>query len=291
MAFDFTKVADDIAKTEADFNETTTGGGEGRTPPPEGVARLRFTGYIEAGQHDKKGKYAGKTEDLALWTFELSGKKYEPREIEVDGKKLTIPYRITIRTNKSQNEKAAYSKLFKRMNHDGKASHPVQLLGQAFLGTVSHFKFTGGDGKEVVIANFRDDQGNLTVRPPFIESTDDEGEVVLKSIKVPEPTDPIRCFVWSADEKYLGEMWESIRVESDKQYLQDEIKRARNFVGSPIYEYLQSQGADLSVPEAEKPEGGDDGEEAPKPENKVNKPAPRNGKTKAAEDDPLADLD
>ncbi|WP_258304918.1 hypothetical protein, partial [Escherichia coli] len=88
------------------------------------------------GKHIKKSQNGEKVEDQAHLIFELSGKGYEPKEVE-DKK---IPYRITVKLNKSLNEKATYYKLFKRMNYEQKATSFIQLLGDAFLGNVGHFE-------------------------------------------------------------------------------------------------------------------------------------------------------
>lgn len=135
--FDFASIANEVAAVQADANVAKAGGGS-YTPPPKGLARLRFIGYIELGKHVKKitGK-PDKTEDQAWLIFELSGKGYEPKVLE-DGTK--IPFRITVKLNKSLNEKATYYKLFKRMNYEQKATHFIQLLGQGYLGNVGHFE-------------------------------------------------------------------------------------------------------------------------------------------------------
>ena len=122
--FDFASIADEVAAVQADANVAKAGGGS-YTPPPKGLARLRFIGYIELGKHVKKitGK-PDKTEDQAWLIFELSGKGYEPKVLD-DGTK--IPFSITVKLNKSLNEKATYYKLFKRMNYEQKATHFIQL--------------------------------------------------------------------------------------------------------------------------------------------------------------------
>ena len=51
--FNFNGIADDVAASQANANEAKQGGGD-YTPPPKGLARLRFTGYVELGKHTKK---------------------------------------------------------------------------------------------------------------------------------------------------------------------------------------------------------------------------------------------
>ena len=51
--FDFASIANEVAAVQADANVAKAGGGN-YTPPPKGLARLRFIGYIELGKHVKK---------------------------------------------------------------------------------------------------------------------------------------------------------------------------------------------------------------------------------------------
>lgn len=272
--FDFSQIADDVASVQADANVAKAGGGN-YTPPPKGLARLRLVGYIELGKHTKKitGK-PDKVEDQAWLIFELSGKGYEPKELE-DGTK--IPMRITVKLNKSLNEKATYYKLFKRMNYEQKATHFIQLLGQGYLGNVGHFEIPAKEAGQppTIIANFRDDAGNLTIRPPRIEAMDEEtGDVVVKPIPVPAPISEQRCFVWDSKPEWFTKMWASLYIpeaeksegddkdakeQRSRNVYQNTIKSALNFEGSPIHQYLQSAGVDLGIPEPDKGQASDAG--------------------------------
>ena len=255
--FNFNEIADAVAASQANANEAKQGGGD-YTPPPKGLARLRLVGYIEVGKHEKKGQNGVKVEDQAHLIFELHGKGYEPKELE-DGTK--IPHRITVKLNKSLNEKATYYKLFKRMNYEQKATSFIQLLGQGFLGNVGHFVIPASDGKpEVIIANFRDDAGNLTIRPPRIEAMDEEsGEVVVKPVPVPAAISDQRCFIWEGKPEWFDKMWPSIWVDNEKKdggFYPQLIKSALNFEGSPIEAYLKAKGVDLGIPDAEDAKAG-----------------------------------
>lgn len=270
--FDFSQIADEVASQQADANVAKAGGGS-YTPPPKGLARLRLVGYIELGQHVKKitGK-PDKKEEQAWLIFELSGKGYEPKELE-DGTK--IPMRLTVKLNKSLNEKATYYKLFKRMNYEQKATNFIQLLGQPYLGNVGHFEIPTKEagGQPTIIANFRDDAGNLTIRPPRIEAMDEEtGDVVVKPIPVAAAISEQRCLVWNAKPEHLGKMWASLYIpeaeasegdegkeQRSRNVYQNTIKAALNFEGSPIHQYLQSAGVDLGIPEPDKGQASDAG--------------------------------
>lgn len=254
--FQFNDIADEVAASQANANEAQQGANY--TPPPKGLARLRLVGYIEIGKHEKKGQKGTKVEDQAHLIFELHGKGYEPKETE-DG--LKIPHRITVKLNKSLNEKATYYKLFKRMNYEQKATSFIQLLGQGFLGNVGHFTIPAADGQpEKVIANFRDDAGQLTIRPPRLETMDEEtGEVVVKPVPVPAAIGDQRCFLWESKPEWFDKMWPSIWVDNEEKdggfYVQL-IKSALNFAGSPIEAYLKAKGVDLGIPDAEDAKAG-----------------------------------
>ena len=257
--FQFNDIADEVAASQANANEAKSGGGD-YTPPPKGLARLRLIGYIEVGKHEKPARNGNpaKVEDQAHLIFELSGKGYEPKVLE-DGTK--IPQRITVKLNKSLNEKATYFKLFKRMNYEQKATSFIQLLGSAFLGNVGHYEIPGKDGAQpTIIANFRDDAGNLTIRPPRIEAMDEEtGDVVVKPVPVAAPISDQRCFIWEGKPEWFDKMWPSIFVDNDEKdggYYQKLIKSALNFEGSPIEAYLKAKGVDLGIPAAEDNKAG-----------------------------------
>lgn len=256
MTIDFNALANSIAETAPDANTAVSGGGGEYTPPPEGLARVRFVGYVEVGTRVKKvqGK-PDAVQHTAHLIFELHGKNYEPKELD-DGTKVAP--KITVKLNHSLNEKAAYFKLFQRLNYEGKAKHFSQLLGQGFLANVNHFKFKDDKGKEVVIANFRGPDG-LTIRPPRVEQMDEEtGEVVTKSVPVPAALSPLRLFVWNAAPEHIKPMWDSLYIpgdegkEGDKEHrtrniYQKEVKDALNFEGSPIAEYLAASGESLVI--------------------------------------------
>ena len=251
-------LVNDIAATGPDFTKESKGGSGGTyTPPVEGVTRLRFVAYVEVGVVKRVIKGVPKLEDQCHLVFELSGPRHPAKVLE-SGEK--VPFRITLKLNNSRNEKAKAYKLFKRMNYEGKATHFSQLLGQAFLGTVSHYKFTGQDGKEVCIAQLEGSDG-ITVRPPKVEDVE-TGEV--RTVAVDAAISPIRLFVWNAKPEHIEPMWNSIFIEGavrvsdtgvpgrDPNVFQAAIKKAENFVGSPISEYLASKGEVPSIPDAER---------------------------------------
>jgi hypothetical protein len=231
-----------------------SGGGE-RTIAAAGPTRLRFIGYIEVGKHEKTVKGNTKLQDQVHLIFELSGKNH-PLIEGADGKKY--PQRIVVKENKSLNEKANFFKLFQRMNYSGKATHMAQLLGDAFLGTVSHYTFKGNDGKDVTIPQLRS-QGAYDITPPRLLDPATEEYV---TVNVDLPYGSKQVFFWNTASK---EQWDSIFVDGEyeerkndkgevtapaksKNILQNLIKSAQNFKGSPVEAMLVGNGVSLDIP-------------------------------------------
>lgn len=247
-----------IARAAAEgpnMNEAQKGGGGNYVPPAEGLVRLRFVAYVELGKHEEEFKGEKKIKDKVQLGFEASGPRHPPSE---DG----TPIRFTIIENYSLNEKAHFYKLFKRMNHEGTATHMAQLLGQDYLANVVHKTVGEGDSKRTY-ANLRDDAG-YTIRAPYVDDPE-SGE--RRRVTVDEAKTPIKCFLWNYASK---EMWDSIFIDGmydevkdddgkvirpakSKNVLQERIKTAINWQGSPMQEILFA-GGDVATPEAAKPE-------------------------------------
>lgn len=244
MAFDYSKAVAAAVAGGEDQTKVVKGGTY--TPPAAGVARLRFIAYVELGKHENNvpGK-PPKVEDQVQLVFELSGPKHAPKVLD-DG--TVIPFRISLYLNKSQNEKAHFFKLFKRMNYSGTAQHLAQLLGQSFLGTVVHV--AGKDGK--VRAFLKDDAG-YTIRSPHVEDPE-TGESRL--VEAAPPVSEIRAFLWDYAD---AEMWASLYIDGffdeektqSRNVFQNKIKSALNWDGSPMWNILRSNGAVPDVPGGE----------------------------------------
>lgn len=260
MSFNINAIANAVAAVSVNANEAQKGGGGEYTPPAAGFVRLRFIGYVEVGQHFKKGNPAkripDKNVDTVKLVFECSGPKHEPKVLE-DGTK--IPHRITVTLTKSLSEKAHYYKLFKKMNIDGKATHFAQLLGQAYVGNIRHDTWKDREGKDRVTAYLDDKDRIFTIRAPRIEQVDPEtGDTKITPVAVAEPVSELRLFVWNADDKMIGDLWQSIYIpktgdgDYDPNVFQREIKKAVNFEGSPIAQYLAAKGEVADIPAATK---------------------------------------
>lgn len=284
MAIDFKKLGAEVTKTGVDMTKPDTTGGGDYEPPVAGPTRLRLVAYVELGKQKVKSMGKEVVKDRVQLVFELSGPKHPARELD-DGTK--IPHRVTITENLSLNEKANFFKLFQRLNYAGKATHIVQLLGEAYKGTIVLRTFKGHDGKDRSIAELKGDAG-YTIEPPRFERVDPDtqeptGEFGV--LKVDAPISTLRCFLWNHADK---DQWDSLFIDGtyderkdekgnvvaaarSKNVFQDTIKRAQNFKGSPIHNILIAAGTTgLDIPDAEDPSEDDLPADTPAP--KVVKP-------------------
>jgi len=287
MAIDIKQLQAKALQTGKDFTKTTDGEGGGWQPPPAGPCGLRFVGYFEIGEHEKRwGEQTKRVKQVQL-VFELSGKNYPAK----DG----VPARMTITETESRHIKSNLVKLFNKMNYEGRATHFVELLGNAYRGRVYHREVEAG-GQKRVFAGLRNDDG-YSIGPPVMEVMDEAtGDVVVKPVKVAEALTELKCFLWDNPDMaqwasiYIEGQYEERRDDSgkvvrparSKNVIQDKIKSALNWPGSPMQRLLEDGAL-----------GNLDGQEEdppPAPEKKASAkkaappPAP-------ADDDPLADLD
>jgi hypothetical protein len=187
--------------------------------------------------------------------------------------------------NLSMNEKAGFYKLFKRMNHTQSAKHMSQLLGKPFLGTIVHNTHGEGADKKT-FANLKDDNG-FTIRPPFREGEDEEGNICSIPVEVDPAISPLKCFIWQAatpehqkmfwDSIFIDGRWDDVvdektgavtRSGKSKNYWQGLIRTAKNYKGSPMADLLGDDGdplgdIDLSAGgDPEQPERSDENKQA-----------------------------
>lgn len=240
-----------------DMNEAVAGGGGDWVAPAVGLTWLRFTGYVEHGIHEEQFENDKPKKNEKVWLrFQLFGPNHPLRE---DG----TPHEIAFNVTKSQNEKSNFFKLFKRMNYDGTAKHMAQLLGKAFLGEV--FPAKKAEDKRTYLRG----PDGYSIRSPHVQ---DPMTGEMRTIPCPEAMGKMLCFLWTANAKYLKDMWDDIHIDGQtaevkdeagvvtrparsKNYHQDKIKSALNFQGSPIAEVLFGQGAEvINIEEAAKPE-------------------------------------
>lgn len=257
MTIDFKALGAKAAATGTNMTVASVGGGGDYDPPAKGPTRLRFIAYVELGKQN--GSYMGKPtiKEKVQLVFELSGKNHAPRILD-DGTK--IPHRISIEVNFSLNDKAALFKLFQRLNYKQEATHIAQLLGQAYKGEVFHREYKRNDGKMGIAAELDNKAEGYSIAPPRVE--DDEVDGGWRVLEVAPATTPIKCFLWGHADK---EQWDSLFIEGEyperkddkgvvtakaksKNVLQNKIKAAANFIGSPMHELLVSSGQPLDLP-------------------------------------------
>lgn len=254
------------AAAGADQTKTTAGGGE-RTILPAGPCRLRFVAYIELGKQKKTVMGKAKVQNTVLLGFEVSGPKHPPRVTDA-GEKLANM--VWLEENLSLNEKARFKKLFTVMNYAGSAQHMVQLLGEAYKGTIVHRPWKS-DPTKVEAELYDKVKGTFTIEPPRYEKVNPEehenpgptGEYL--PLKVDPAISKIKAFLW--DHSDLDD-WTALFVEGEwperkddkgvvthkaksKNVVQNKIKLATNFAGSPIYNLLAAAGGNLDIPDAE----------------------------------------
>lgn len=243
-----------------DVNEVVKGGGGEYEQPPVGRATATLIGYIEVGIQKRewtdKGKKQSKNEDTALLIWELAGGKYKPKEVEIDGATVLIPYRMTMKLAISQNEKAHYYKVFKMLNYSGQYRIPAQCVGNHYLIHI----FGGEREDKTEWRSLKGPNGFLIEAPQVTTLIDPAGDPTdqdnIRVVPVPKPT-PIseqRVFLWEFCDK--GQ-WDSLYIDGEypakdgkpavsKNKFQNMIREAQNFAGSPIQKLLGDQALDLS---------------------------------------------
>lgn len=253
-----------LEKEGVDMTQAVAGGDF--KPPAEGPVQMRFFAYIELGKHDKTIKGVTKTTERVLLGFELSGPNHPVKE---DG----TPQVMWIEEAKSLNEKANFYKLFSRLNYSGKAKHILALLGDAYLGKITHKVVPGKDGaKPRTYANLRTDGPYEISAPSFTNPATGVTEVIaVAPLRLPE-----QVFLW--DRPDLNQ-WASIFIEGEypareaedgkparpaksKNVTQARILSAKNFKGSPTEIMLLSNGKSLDIPDVDVPDDAPESEPA-----------------------------
>jgi hypothetical protein len=300
MTIDFKALGAKAAAEGADQTQAQVGGGGDFKPVPEGPCGLRLVSYVELGKQKDTIKGVVQIKPKVQLVFEVSGPNHPP--MEIDGVK--VPHRVSITENYSLNEKANFFKLFGRMNYAGTAQHMIQMLGDAYLGRVVHRKYKkksdpADESKWTGIAVELKDKDGYTIRPPRRPKIDEAtgmetGEWI--PVQVAPALTALKGFLW--DYADLNQ-WASLFIEGQwperkdkdgkvtaparsKNVLQDTIKRAENFNGSPIYIALASAGQNLDIPDADVPGDEEAAGEAT--------PGPATAAAAATKGDPLAGI-
>lgn len=268
MAYDISKAVAAAKNKGKDMTQASSGGGDSYELPAEGFVRLRFVGYFEIGKHESTWQGQKKVKDTVELVFELSGPKHQPRVSE-DGN-TKYPARVTKRMTMSLSEKANFFQLFTAMNWEGKATTMAELLGDAFVGKIVHNK-KKREGKDVTYVNLED------IRKPFATNPETGDEYKLE---VDAPLTELKLFLWDFAD---AEMWDALFIEGtyeerkndkgevtsparSKNVLQEKIKRALNWKGSPVFDYAAGKvgsedAAALDAAVGETDDVGEDGDD------------------------------
>lgn len=249
----FSKLAAAAASSGVDMTKAQEAGK--REAPAKGATGVRFVAYIEVGKQVRKVKGDTKIEDQVWYVFELIGKKHPPTQTDSG----PVPTRMTIKLNNSRDQRSGNFQLFQRMNYEGTATHPVQLLGYAYKGNVTH-----REGDKVTFA----DLDHKSIVSPKYEVVNAEGESTgeFKTLNVGPALTPLKAFLWEHSDL---EDWDSLFIAGEfparkredgttlpaksKNVLQETIRAAVNFEGSPIDIALKARAAGVTeeMPTAE----------------------------------------
>lgn len=286
MTYDISKlnaVVSQAAAESTNLSEASAGGGGTYVPPAAGNCVATLVGYIDLGLRIKKGFQGAKDTQVrqCMFIFELSKGKNAPKVLE-DGTK--VPHRITIKVwlpaaGKKPSDKSGFFKLFSKLNHnkDPDVKIPAQLLGKHWRVTVAHEEWTpAGSSEAITTANIGNAKDGYNIFPPVASVLDEEtGDMRDVVIPPSEILSPIRCFLWEYADKG---MWDSLFIDGEypakvddkgnetapaktKNVLQEQIKQALDWKGSPMQQILED-GGELDIAEVaevkEQPSAEDD---------------------------------
>ena len=198
------------------------------------VMMLRFTGYMETGEHD--GPFG--VSPQAILDFDVVTPRHSG---EKDGK--PVHGRIRIYCKISLNSAATFFKMFKGMDYGRGNKVFPQMLGQGFLAK-AHW-IGEGDAKKLKIVT----KDFCTIGAPMFQ---DPMSGDTKPVTIPPASSEEKCFMWDSP---TAEQWDSIFIEGDnddgtsKNWIQGLCKDALNFPGSPVEAFLGG-GNDLPAPDA-----------------------------------------
>lgn len=194
-------------------------GGQGGKLYPEGYAFGRLVAYVEIGDvvQEFNGEVKAPAPHMFLG-FAIYGQGYQNE----DG---TPGYITTYDLSLSNNGKAKAFKLFKKLNWKGGATTFAQMLGDGFLVKIVHHtaKAAGSKPRSII-----DIEGFL---PPI-------DVVTQAAYTIPEAPDSMyKLFLWDTP---TPETWATLFIDgkrddgTSKNWLQDKVQEATNYVGSPL---------------------------------------------------------
>lgn len=241
-------LANDAAETySVNMAEVSKGGGARRLFKP-GYAYARLCRYVEFGKQPQE--YGGKAKDpalefrlgFAIWGDVDPANPGQPENLfhNEDG---TPNFMGTWDMALGNNEKSKAKRIFDKLNYKGGARHFAQLLGEGFLIPVKLVDVPAKSGKP---ASQRNELDLLNALAPF--------DVVSRQpYPIPAaPDDAYQLFLWNKPTK---EGWDALHIDgqrddgTSKNFLQDKILGAVDFMGSPLEALLRGAGAALPSPE------------------------------------------
>ena len=229
-----------------------------RELPPEGFTPARLISYVELGKHyqEFEGKKKDKADNMVRLVFELLGDQHRT-EYEVDGETRVRYNRITEEMPISQNAKAGFFKLFKKMqNGNDNIKHMAQMVGNSKF--VIEVKHTVGKKDATKKYVFLKHDGEFKIQSNFM--TNPMTNEVME-IPVPEAHSDLQILLWDHVDK---QQWDSIyidgtykrtigkgddakEVEVSKNFIQEQCLAAENFAGSPLEALLAGLGMDMTI--------------------------------------------
>lgn len=241
-------LANDAAETySVNMAKVSKGGGARRLFKP-GYAYARLCRYVEFGKQPQE--YGSKAKDpalefrlgFAIWGDVDPANPGQPENLfhNEDG---TPNFMGTWDMALGNNEKSKAKRIFDKLNYKGGARHFAQLLGEGFLIPVQLVDVPAKNGKP---ASQRNELDLLNALAPF--------DVVSRQpYPIPAaPDDAYQLFLWNKPTK---EGWDALHIDgqrddgTSKNFLQDKILGAVDFMGSPLETLLRGAGAVLPNPE------------------------------------------
>lgn len=270
--FDINAIINQAAAESIDLSEASSGGGGGYEPAAEGICIPVLVGYLELGRRLKKGFQGAPDKKVrqAKWIFEIHG----TNRVTTNDEGVKSVKRVTIKTwlpepGKQASDKSGFYKLFSALNYDKDPAIkiPAQLIGRHMLGTIEHYEFES-NGEKVKMASLGGAKDGFLLSPPRTPIIDELTGVPTGEYRVipcPEIIGDRKVFLWDYANKA---MWDSLFIEGEyeaveakdgkparpaksKNVIQQELRQALDWEGSPIATILASAGVELDVTEIE----------------------------------------
>lgn len=266
MTYDISKINATVAQAAAESANLSEAskGGDGYVPPATGPCIGTLISYIDLGMRLKPGFQGAPAKKVrrAELRFELAGPNHKPRESD-DGTKTpqTLAVKVWLPpAGKQPSSKSGFYKLFSKLNHakDPNIKIPAQCLGMHYRLNIEHEKFTpSGQSEEITFASIGGAQDGYRIMPALVDVSDELGNITgQRAIPKPELFGTIRCFLWEYADKG---MWDSLFIDGEyeekkddkgnvthpaksKNVIQETIKEALDWVGSPMQQILAAGG-------------------------------------------------